>query len=109
LANGNLIERDKAGFSSDLSWRDAEHYLFAYDFKLRTGALGVPTTFYSFAGYSPAKMILDSLGLRPSDMSPGSFSEAKMGIDGSYDALDRLAGLHKDNPRWGKNCDCQKK
>ena len=104
LRNGNIIDRYKAGFSSDLSWRDAEHYLFAYDAVMQTTGVMLPSIFYASAGYSPTKMLLEGLGVMPADMSPGSLVEAKMGIDGAFDALDALTGVGAKNRRWGNYC-----
>ena len=104
LGNGNFIDGDKPGFSSDLSWRDAEHYLFAYNEVMRTKSVMLPSIFYSSAGYSPTKMLLEAVGGKPVDMSPGSFVEAKMGIDGAFDAMDALTGVGEKNRRWGNGC-----
>jgi hypothetical protein len=42
-----------------------------------------------------------------SGTSPGSWEKAKMGIDGTFDAMDELAGK-EDNRRWRNSCEHKK-
>jgi hypothetical protein len=102
LKNENLIDRNKEGMRNDLSWRDAEHYLFAYDTTLKTKGAALPVMFYSSLLWSGAKKIGQPFGILDKS-SPGSRGEAQMGIDGSFDAMSLILG--KEHRRWGNNCD----
>jgi hypothetical protein len=110
LKNSNLINRQKEGFANDLSWRDAEHYLFAYDATLNSGVMlpfMLPSLFYASLGYSLVKETLP-LDILPEGTSPGSWTEAKMGVDGSFDAMNELLGMSQEKRRWGSSCEYKK-
>jgi hypothetical protein len=105
LAHNNCINRNRLGYANDPSWRDAEHYLFAYDATLRSRGGMLPPLFYVSLGYSPTKVVFEQLGLLslfPQGTSPGSFAEAMIGVHGAADATDVLTGADRGNPRWGK-------
>lgn len=95
LKNGGYINRDDPNHKNDLSWRDAEHALFAYT-TIRDHPALLPSVVYATSLYSGAKAVAGLVGGLDPDTSPGSLEEAQAGIEGAFRGMDAAVG--KDNP-----------
>ena len=103
LENGNLLTRGEK--PNDLSWRNAEHYLYAYDTVSKNPLMHVPLVYASIL-YSLAKTPLFIFGI-PGNQTPPSNAEMQMGLEGAHDGLREAMGI--GGPRYGQNGDYSKK
>lgn len=99
--SGGLIDRDK--YLYDLSWRDAEHYLFARDTALNNPSIVSAAVAVSTPAYSGYKALKQQFGLLSPDASPPSGAEVLWGLKGTRDGMYENSGQQKT---FLPACDC---